>query len=83
MAVTGWKRSLWTEWGERRGGDVLLSVFIQILPRYVIFRYFAGAHFPVLVFFSFFDARHNTSLEGIAFFDQLIDTLRIRTLDSR
>jgi len=59
----------------------LLLVLIQILRGYVVFRYLAGLDFLRSSPSAIFNTRHDSSLEGVPLFDQLVDTFRIRGLD--
>jgi len=55
--------------------------FIQIFLGNIILRYLMRANLPLISAPSVFHARHYVSFERVSLFEQLVDTLRIRTLD--
>lgn len=55
--------------------------FIQIFLGNIILRYLMRANFPLISAPGVFHARHYVSFERVSLLEQLIDTLRIRTLD--
>ena len=58
-----------------------LSFLIQIFLGNIILRYLMSANFPLLSAPCVFYARHYVGFERVSFLEQLVDTLRIRTLD--
>src|SRR6266446_2141724 len=58
-----------------------LTTFIQILAGNIVLRHLMRANFPLVSVIGVFDALHHVGLERVPFFEQLVDTLRIRTLD--
>ena len=65
----------------RRGESLSLSIFIQIFLGNIILRYLMRANFPLISAPSVFYARHYISFERVSLLKQLVDTVRIRTLD--
>ena len=55
--------------------------FIQIFLGNIILRYLMRANLPLISAPSVFHARHYVSFERVSLLEQLVDTLRIRTLD--
>src|SRR5204862_2215395 len=55
--------------------------FTQIFLGNIILRYLMRANFPLISAPSVFYARHYISFERVSLLKQLVDTLRIRTLD--
>jgi hypothetical protein len=55
--------------------------FIQIFLGNIILRYLMRSNLPLISAPSVFHARHYVSFERVSLLEQLVDTLRIRTLD--
>ncbi len=55
-----------------------LLIVVQILLGNVVLRNLAGMNFADSGIVGFFDAAYDPSLEGISFFQQFVDALRIR-----
>ena len=55
--------------------------FIQIFLGNIILRYLMRVNFPLVSVPGVFHARHYVGLERVSFLEQLVHTLRIRTLD--
>jgi len=64
-----------------RREPLTLYFFIQIFLGNIILRYLMRANFPLISAPGVFHARHYVSFERVSLFEQLVDTLRIRTLD--
>lgn len=61
-----------------RGG----LIFVQILLGHVILGHLMRVDFPLAKVVGFFNAGHDSRLERVAFFKQLVDTLRINTFSA-
>src|SRR3981081_337706 len=59
----------------------LVARTIQILARNIILRHFMRSNFPLVSVPGVFHALHHVGLERVSFFEQLVHTLRIRSLD--
>jgi hypothetical protein len=57
-------------------------LLVQILAGHVILRYLPRANFFFVVAIGFFYAEHCTGFEGIAFFEQFFDALRVCILEA-
>ena len=55
--------------------------FVEIFAGNIIFGHLVSSNFLLISVPGLFDARHYVCLEGASFFDQLVDTLRIRTFE--
>src|SRR5260370_381352 len=66
----------------RRGERAHSLLFIQIFAGNIILRHLVRANFLLISVPSVFHARHYVGLERVSFLEQLVDTLRIRTLDA-
>lgn len=58
------------------------SVFIQIFFGHVILGHFMGMNFSIVAFPGFFNPRDHFGFEGVTFFHQLVNTLRIHSFES-
>src|SRR5882672_2243572 len=56
-------------------------VFVQIFRRYIVLRNFMGVNFFFFGVPGVFHTRHCLGLEGVAFFEQLVDTFGICPFD--
>jgi hypothetical protein len=65
-----------------RESQSLTALFIQILAGNIILRHLVRANFLLISVPRVFHARHYVGLERVSFLEQLVDTLRIRTLDA-
>src|SRR5882762_2757844 len=59
----------------------LTTLFIQILTGNIILRHLMRANFPLVSVLGVFDALYHVGFERVSFLEQLVHTLRIRTLD--
>ena len=64
---------------EKTRADALF--FVEIFAGNIIFGHLVSSNFLLISVPGLFDARHYVCLEGASFFDQLVDTLRIRTFE--
>jgi len=58
-----------------------LATPIQILAGNIILGHFMCANFPLVGILGVFHALHHVGLERVSLLEQLVHTLRIRTLD--
>src|SRR5207244_9368306 len=65
-----------------RGERAHSLLFIQIFAGNVILRHLVRENFLLISVPSVFHARHYVGLERVSFLEQLVNTLRIRTLDA-
>ena len=70
-----WKNAI------RIGAESRSLLFIQIFARNIILGHLVGVDFPCIGIVGVFHALEYLRLEGVSFFEQLVDTLRIRTFD--
>lgn len=59
----------------------LMLILIEVFAGDIIFGHFASANFSPLVFSGAFNTRYYAGLEGVAFFQQLVNAFRIGALD--
>src|ERR1700686_2110543 len=76
----GWQVQI-EPWGDHQILRDLPSLFVQIFARNVVFGYLTGANFLPIAFSGVFDARYDSCLERVPFFQQLVNTFRIDIFD--
>jgi len=58
-------------------------VLVEILAGHVVFGNFTRSNFLPRAISGVFDSRDHSCLERVSFFQQLVDTFRVRALDAR